>query len=178
MKKTLSLILMTSALAVFTAQAGEDNCERVASRVVSGIKSDQSEVLNIVSREVSRSPGCACEIVKSAIMASKGARDTNADSKLVGQIVEVAISAAPDQMRLIVQCATSVAPDAVSEINEAVKTAGGVPQAESNPLEFPGDNESSVDGGSENSGSGEGAADEGTGSTLPVNAPAVTDPNP
>ncbi|NJM38324.1 MAG: hypothetical protein HC845_10955 [Akkermansiaceae bacterium] len=97
-------------------------------------------------------PGCACEIVKSAIEASV------ADTKIVAAIVEAAAMAAPEQMRLISQCAVAVAPDALSAVqavlakldpnlgetgasskgSKSAKSPAGEVASAGNPLDFPG----------------------------------------
>ena len=68
----------------------------------------------VVQREVAASPSCSCEVVKAAIVA------TEADRELVGQIVETAVDAAPDKMRIIAQCAIAVAPDALSDVQAVI----------------------------------------------------------
>jgi len=64
----------------------------------------------------------ACEVVKSAIIVSK------ANKKMVAKIVQVAIEASPEDIRIITQCAIAVAPDALKEILEVyskyTKTGG------------------------------------------------------
>ena len=95
-------------------------------------------------------PGCACEIVKAAIEASK------ANARWSRAIVESAATAAPDKMRLISQCAVAVAPMSLDEVQaviakpdpnageagQSAKSAKGGETGEvattPNPLDFPG----------------------------------------
>jgi len=86
------------------------DCESVTMSVAHRIKVDTSEVLSIIDSEVSANPSCACEIVKEAIDAS------GADIALVADITEVAITAAPESMRMISQCAIAAMPEALSAI--------------------------------------------------------------
>ena len=74
------------------------------------VAAEQSKVLEVVATQVSAAPGCSCEIVKAAIEGS------NAKPATVAAIVETAITAAPEQMRLISQCAVAVAPDALPQV--------------------------------------------------------------
>ena len=86
------------------------DCESVTLSVAHRIKVDLSKVLEIVESEVSANPTCACEIVKIAIQASE------ADVALTADITVVAITAAPDYMRLISQCAIAAMPEALAAI--------------------------------------------------------------
>jgi hypothetical protein len=63
-----------------------------------------------VQKQVAANPACSCEVVKAAIVASE------ADRQLVGQIVSTAVEAAPENLRIIAQCAIAVAPDALPEV--------------------------------------------------------------
>lgn len=75
---------------------------------------DPIELLKLIDREVSANPGCACEIVKAAIIG------TDCDDAIVGYIVETAVRAAPEQMRLISQCAIATAPDSLVRVQEVM----------------------------------------------------------
>lgn len=86
------------------------DCPSVAMSVEQRIKLDPSEVLSIVESEIGANPNCACEIVKMAIKAS------GADEALVGDITEVAITAAPQSMRMISQCAIAAMPEALASV--------------------------------------------------------------
>ncbi len=86
------------------------DCRAVSLSVEQRIKLDVSKVLEIVEAEVGANSTCACEIVKMSIQAS------DADVALVVAIVETAITAAPDSMRIISQCAIATAPESIAEV--------------------------------------------------------------
>lgn len=154
MKTTSRFALVAACLSVFpaTAMAGVD-CLELAVSVKHSVAEKPSNVLEVVEKEVSASPDCACEIVKAAIQGSE------ADSKLVASIVETAATAAPEKMRLVSQCAVAVAPDALGEVQavmnrldpnlgESSYSSKGAKDAKDakdvavqpawNPLDFPG----------------------------------------
>ena len=85
-------------------------CSSVAMSVGHRVQIDPSQVLEIVESEISANSNCACEIIKAAIKGS------GADPALVGDIAEVAITAAPQSMRMISQCAIAAMPEALSEV--------------------------------------------------------------
>lgn len=154
MKKTIGFVVLGAALGMMsaTAETKEVDCLALSVSVKNAVKNEESKVLEIVSKEVAAAPGCACEIVKSAIEASK------ADVKTVAAIVEAAATAAPEQMRLVSQCAVAVAPDSLAAVQAVMakldpnlgegssakssKDAKGGPAGEvasmPNPLDFPG----------------------------------------
>lgn len=132
MKKYAHAILITTALSVIGVNA-EVDCIALSQSVSLKVSSDKSQVLEIVSKEIAAAPSCACEIVKAAIKSSK------ANNELVGQIVETAISVAPEQRDTIVKCATSAAPDAYLEIKMAAAASRADGQ-NNNPLNVPGIN--------------------------------------
>ena len=152
MKKTIFLAAFCASLGLGSALAETKECGNLSLSVKAAVAAEQSKVLEIVANEVSSSPACACEVVKAAIEGS------GADVKTVAAIVETAITAAPDQMRLIAQCAIAVAPDALVEVQailakldpnagdsgQSAKSAKGekAPIGEvaamPNPLDFPG----------------------------------------
>jgi hypothetical protein len=86
------------------------DCESVSLSVEQRIKMDSSNVLEILESEVAANPNCACEIIKTTIMASE------ADVSLVADIVEVAITVAPESMRMISQCAIAAMPESLSAV--------------------------------------------------------------
>lgn len=86
------------------------SCSSVAMSVGHRVQIDPSNVLEIVESEISANASCACEIVKTAIKAS------GADSALVADITEVAITSAPESMRMISQCAIAAMPEALAEV--------------------------------------------------------------
>lgn len=149
MKKTVISALFSASCALLSANTAEDCIARSVS-VKTAVTAEQSKVLEIVSAEVAVAPTCACEIVKSAIEGS------NADVKTVAAIVEAAATAAPDQMRLVSQCAVAVAPDALAAVQAVVakldpnsgesgtsakgaKAAVDQVSSAPNPLDFPGE---------------------------------------
>ena len=153
MKNTLKYALFGAALAMITpSYAAAPDCSKLSTAVKVAVAANPEKVLEIVSTQVAQNESCACEIVKAAIMT------TNADKKLVGDIVTAAIESAPDHVRIIGQCAVAVAPDALAEVQtivaktdanagEGYSAKGGAKDAKghvdpvpvaSNPLDFPG----------------------------------------
>ncbi|MFP6881869.1 MAG: hypothetical protein VCA34_13015 [Roseibacillus sp.] len=111
MKRTLNYAILACAVAAAPAAlAEESNCNNVSETVIKLVTARPDNVLAIVERQTSANPTCSCEVVKAAIVA------TEADVKLVSQIVATAIEAAPDKMSIITSCAIAVAPDALPEI--------------------------------------------------------------
>lgn len=88
------------------------DCTRISLSVSQRLKDDSASMLEIVELEVAANPGCACEIVKSAITS------TDADSEQVVAIVETAIHAAPDSMRIISQCALAASPESITGVQQ------------------------------------------------------------
>lgn len=149
MKKTVYFALASLALGSMSASADVD-CVKLSVTVKHAVAAERGSVLEIVTKQINANPGCACEIVKAAI---EGA---NADATLVAAIVEAAATAAPDQMRLVAQCAVAVAPDALGKVQavlakldpnkgEGKSAKGGkdaapaeAADATDNPLDFPG----------------------------------------
>lgn len=86
------------------------DCLAISLSVEQRVKLDVSKVLEIVDAEVTANPGCSCEIVKTAIKASE------ADVQGVVAIVETAIHASPESMRIISQCAIAANPDAITAV--------------------------------------------------------------
>jgi hypothetical protein len=148
MNKTI-LIAASSAVLGLGAATAETDCIQLAHYVKAAVANEPSKVLKIVEEKMASAPECACEVVKAAIEGSV------ADAKTVAGIVETAIMAAPDQMRLISQCAIAVAPDALVDVQtvlakldpnsgeaghsaKGAKAAIGEVAAMPNPLDFPG----------------------------------------
>jgi hypothetical protein len=151
MKTTSRFALVAACLSVFpaTAVAGVD-CLELALSVKHAAAAKPSAVLELVEKEVTANPDCACEVVKAAIQGSE------ADSKTVASIVETAATAAPDKMRLVSQCAVAVAPESLGDVQavmsrldpnrgEAGYSSKGAKGAKDvavqpawNPLDFPG----------------------------------------
>ena len=148
MKYAIKYTLFVAALTlVIPAQAEKIDRQQVYTNVKNNVSANPEMVLELVKKNVAKNQSCACEIVKAAIIAS------NADKNLVADIVEAAITSAPDKARLIGQCAVAVAPDALAEV-QAMVVKYGVVSAKTtsrdetssyqdddeggNPLNFPG----------------------------------------
>ena len=152
MKKTVLFVMFSAALGWVSATAAVD-CSELSKSVKNAVAAEQSQVLEIVSAQVAAAPDCACENVKAAIEGSK------ANAETVAAIVEAAAIAAPEQLRLVSQCAVAVAPDALGEVQAVLakldpnlgesgdsakgsKSAKVAPIGEvaamPNPLDFPG----------------------------------------
>lgn len=120
-KHSLKTLIAVATIATATHAAAEKtNCLTLANKVTTAVTAKKSNVLELVSNYVSKNESCACEVVKAAITA------TDAEPKLVADITETAIIAAPDQMRLIGQCAVAVAPDAFKEVQAVLNTYSNV----------------------------------------------------
>ncbi|QJE96153.1 hypothetical protein [Luteolibacter luteus] len=150
MKTTFRFALVAAALGMLPAATmAEVDCLKLSVSVKHAVAAKPATVLEIVEKEVSANPDCACDVVKAAIQASK------ADSKTVAAIVETAATSAPDKMRLISQCAVAVAPEALADVQGVISRlepnkgesgysskGGKNPQVEVkpawNPLDFPG----------------------------------------
>jgi hypothetical protein len=119
MKNTLKFALTAVLLSVASiASADVADSVKLSKAVKVAVSADSSKVLEVVAANIAINESCACEIVKAAIVAS------NADKKLVAEIVNTAILAAPSQIRMITQCAMATAPDAVSNIQAVVEKYG------------------------------------------------------
>ena len=157
MKKTVKYALFGAVVALATpASAEAPNCYKVATAVKNAVAAHPEKVLELVTDQVAQNEACACEVVKAAIVAS------DADKDLVAGIVEAAVEAAPEKVRIIGQCAVAVAPDALAEVQAVVTKFGAVsgdsgivdakggddkggkvivaapPVVPTNPLDFPG----------------------------------------
>jgi hypothetical protein len=148
MNKTI-LLAASSALLGLGIATAETDCIQLSRSVKAAVANEPAKVLKIVEENMASAPGCACEVVKAAIEGSA------ADAKTVAAIVETAIMAAPDQMRLISQCAIAVAPDALAAVQavlakldpnsgevassaKGAKAPAGEVASMPNPLDFPG----------------------------------------
>ena len=111
MKRTLKYVALESVFAgAPVAMAEGPDCYDLSIAVTKAGSSAPDQVQQIVQRQVASKPGCAGDVVKAAIVA------TEADRKLVGQIVATAVEAAPAKMRIVAQCAIAVAPDALPNV--------------------------------------------------------------
>ena len=157
--------------------AESPDCAKISLSVRASVESNLSDLLEIVAKEVSASPDCACEIVKASIEGS------GANADVVASIVESAATASPENMRLIAQCAIATVPDSLAQVQAVLakldpnagesgysskssksgKGGTGDQKADEgdNPLDFPGEDpygRVSI-GGSEGEGEGEGGSE-------------------
>lgn len=86
------------------------DCGAIGLAIAQRVAADGAALLETVSIEVAANPGCACEIVKSAIQAGE------TDVPTVVAIVESAINAAPETMRMVSQCAIASVPESLMEV--------------------------------------------------------------
>ena len=111
---SLACLLLLATAPALMAQAG--GCSEIANDVRVAVEKDPSKVLMVVEDALVINEGCAADIVKAAIVASK------ADATLAGQIVQTASTVAPKQAVAINEAASSVVPGIV-----AVTTALAAP---------------------------------------------------
>lgn len=126
--------LSVPVLAIPTAAAAQD-CSKLGITLKVAAANDGADVLELVREAIAENPNCACEITKAAIQGAK------ADKTLVAAIVEAAITAAPDQMEAVSQCAIAVAPDASSDVLAVLAKYDSLGADFGNPLDFPGEGE-------------------------------------
>ncbi len=124
--KTYSYITVVASVAAVLlspafVRAGDITiCDKVATFVREAVEKEPQKVLVIVEDNMVANETCTCEIIKSAIRASK------ADAELVKQIVKTAIHVAPNRAALIAECASTVAPDHSKGVVDTVKGVTGV----------------------------------------------------
>lgn len=192
MKKSIYFAVTSLVLGSVSAFAATD-CVKLSVSVKHAVAADRSTVLEIVANQINANPGCACEVVKAAI---EGA---NADTTLVAAIVEAAAVAAPDQMRLVAQCAIAVAPDSLGAVQAVVakldpnKGEGGKssksgkepaaePASDNNPLDFPAGPNAGTPGGRNGNQVGPRVGDTPNGVPIggndPSDNPGVNSPDP
>ena len=102
----VGMMMFVAAPAIMAQAAG--NCSEISNDVRVAVEKDPSKVLMVVEDALVISEGCAGDIVKSAILASK------ADATLANQIVQTATSVAPKQVVAINDAASSVVPGFVA----------------------------------------------------------------
>lgn len=112
-KLLLSLFAGTLAAGLGTAAAATD-CDKSAENLEAAIKKEPEAVLLHLTRSLSKSGDCACELVKIAIEAS------DADIPMVRQIVTAAVMIDGVKAATVAECATAVKPEAASEIKAAL----------------------------------------------------------
>lgn len=92
-------------LAVSSASAqSASNCTEISNDVRVAVEKDPSKVLMVVEDALVINEGCAADIVKTAIIASK------ADATLAAQIVQTGVSVAPKMAGVINDAASSIVP--------------------------------------------------------------------
>ena len=92
------------------SRAEEANCRAESKQTAKAINADPESILKVVAERIAAAPNCACEIVKSAITASK------ADKDLVLQIVTAASESAPGEVPNIINCAIQTSPESATLI--------------------------------------------------------------
>src|SRR6478752_5941074 len=97
-------LAFTAAAYLIGAPLSAATCDKVAADVRAAIEANPSKVLIIVEDAMVTNETCACEIVKTALIASKA----NAD--LARQIVLTATNVAPNLTQLIAECAGECLP--------------------------------------------------------------------
>lgn len=126
------LLLLATAPAVM-AQAG--SCSEIANDVRVAVEKDPTKVLMVVEDALVINEGCAGDIVRAAITASK------ADATLANQIVQTASTVAPKQVVAINEAAASIVPGvAVASAMPSAPAAAEQPVAltsEKNPGKNP-----------------------------------------
>lgn len=102
-----------------TEAAPAPDCRQNTLSLLESLPSEKEAIEGWVTNAVTRFPNCSCEIVKAVI------EKTKAEPKLVATIVEAAIVAAPEHMRLTAQCAIAVAPDALVDVQAVLASLEG-----------------------------------------------------
>jgi len=118
------LVLLSVALSLNAVGETVNNCVDISNDVKIAVEKDTSKVLMVVEDALVINEGCAADIVKAAIMASK------ADAKLANQIVQTAVTVAPKMAGVINDAATSVIPGLavtapVADVTRPVTVADG-----------------------------------------------------
>ena len=120
-------VFMLASVSVSSAQTVA-NCTEISNDVRVAVEKDPSKVLMVVEDALVINEGCASDIVKTAIIASK------ADSAMAGQIVQTAVSVAPKMAGVINDAANSVVPGlaaaapAAGEIERPITVSGKNPK--------------------------------------------------
>lgn len=112
--------LPLAALGLASGAMAAPNCDQMSNDVRKGIASDPAKTLMIVEDALVINEGCACEIVRAAIEASR------ADEALKQQIVQTALAVAPKMAPVITDCAgIAAAPVANDDPTASGKNLGG-----------------------------------------------------
>lgn len=120
--------LLTAHSALAQAPA---NCSEIANDVSVAVGKDPSKVLMVVEDALVINEGCAADIVKAAIVASK------ADPAQANQIVQTAVSVAPKMAAVINDAASSVVPGLVAAAPVTPEVVQPVVVSEKNPGKNP-----------------------------------------
>jgi hypothetical protein len=96
------LAVLTAGLLGGVSATAAPTCDKAAADVRAAVEAAPSRVLIIVEDAMIANEGCACEIVKAAILASK------ANPELARQIALTASNVAPNLSKVISECARSV----------------------------------------------------------------------
>ena len=127
-------LLMLACASVGSAQS-VSNCTDISNDVKAAVEKDPAKVLMVVEDALVINEGCASDIVKAAITASK------ADPTLAGQIVQTAVSVAPKMAGVIKDAASSIVPGlAVTTPAAPSDIERPVTVSEKNPGKNPGKN--------------------------------------
>lgn len=100
------------------------NCDSVGTAVRAEIQKDPQKVLLVVEDFMVTNETCACEIVKAAILSTKGPSD------LKKQIAVTATHVAPQMGAAIADCVAAIVPDEAQEITSATQKEAGTAPAE------------------------------------------------
>jgi len=130
--KYTTALALTAAGFLTGAPLRAANCDKVAADVRAAIEAYPSKVLVIVEDAMVANEACACEIVKTAISASK------ANPDLARQIVLTATNVAPNLTQLIAECArgTVAAVGTAGKTGKEVKNVMEVQPVNSAPAEY------------------------------------------
>lgn len=99
-----SACLCMLAFASVSSAQSTGNCTEISNDVRVAVEKDPTKVLMVVEDALVINEGCAGDIVRTAILASK------ADTTLANQIVQTAVSVAPKMAGVINDAAASIVP--------------------------------------------------------------------
>jgi len=124
------ILILASASAGIAQSSG--NCSEISNDVRVAVEKDPSKVLMVVEDALVINEGCAADIVRAAIAASK------ADAALAGQIVQTAVSVAPKMAAVINDAANSAVPGLAAVAAPAAPEFHPASVAGKNPGKNPG----------------------------------------
>ena len=128
---SLSACILMLAFASAGMAQSSSNCSEISNDVRVAVEKDPGKVLMVVEDALVINEGCAADIVKAAIMASK------ADAALAGQIVQTAVSVAPKMAAVINDAASSMVPGLAAVVAPADADLRPVTAAGKNPGKNP-----------------------------------------